>query len=33
MSDSGGFWPGDEPEDNMGDRQVEVTEPDPDSVG
>jgi len=34
MSSSGGFWPGDEPEDDMREGDVEVTEqPDPDSVG
>ena len=33
MSSSGGFWPGDEPGDDMGEGDVEVAEPDPDSVG
>ena len=33
MSSSGGFWPGEEPDNDMGDGEVEVTEPDPESVG
>jgi len=33
MSSSGGFWPGEAADEDMGDVDVEVREPDPDSVG
>ncbi|MDX6481896.1 MAG: 6,7-dimethyl-8-ribityllumazine synthase [Gaiellaceae bacterium] len=33
MTSSGGFWPGAEPDDDVAEADIEVAEPDPDSVG